>query len=72
MVLSECKREKRLSQRVHGVNGANKKLVLHVRLRLWLDINHSTSATSSECIQCLKLIVWANELGSCESILCNS
>ena len=34
---------------------------------VWLAVNHNTSVTSGELIQCLKRIAWASELGSCQS-----
>ena len=39
---------------------------------VWLAVNHNTSITSGELVQCLKRIAQASELGSCQSNLCNS
>ena len=39
---------------------------------VWLAVNHNTSVTSGELVQCSKRIARASELGSCQSNLCNS
>ena len=40
---------------------------------MWLLVNHNTSIiTSGEWVRSSKRVVWASELGSCQSNLCNS
>ena len=71
MVLLECKTEKWKSQCEHGANGANKRLVLHLRLRCG-SLSITTPVSLLALNSMFKAFEQASELGSCQSNLCCS
>ena len=64
--------EKRKSQLEHGQPMGKHEACFARATRVWLAVNHNNSITSGKRVLCLKRIAVANELGSCQSNLCNS
>ena len=62
----ECKTEKPDIQRDQTKHEA----CFERATQVWLAVDHNTSVTSGEMIQCSKRIARASELGSCQSNLC--